>query len=167
MTAAKVPMRKKSAYFLLTVIAALAVLFGMRQRTLNALRADNDSLRKQVDSEKTARAVVVLQPPAAPVPKLNDADEKELLQLRSKIVPLREQLRDTSNRVVVLQKPLPLPEARQVRPAAPKQSFTWDGTQWIGDSNRIAQLLNADTGPDGRLRISIKPNQSNSPPAVP
>ena len=160
-------MRNKSTYFVLTVIVALAALFVTRQRTLNALRADNDSLRKQVDSEKTARAAAVPEPPAAPAPRLNDADEKELLQLRSKIAPLREQLRDTSNRVVVLQQPLPMPEARQARPAAPMQSFTWAGTQWVGDSNRIAQLLNADTGPDGRLRISIKPNQSNSPPAAP
>jgi hypothetical protein len=96
-------MRNKSTYFLLTVIVALAALFVTRQQTLNALRADNDSLRKQVDSEESARAAAVPEPPAEPTPRLNDADEKELLQLRSKIAPMRAQLRDMSNRVVILQ----------------------------------------------------------------
>ena len=100
-----VPMRKKSAYFVLTVIVALAALFVTRQRALNTLRADNDSLRKQVDLENSARAAAVPDPPTNSVARLNDADEKELLQLRSKILPLREQLRDASNRVAVLQRP--------------------------------------------------------------
>jgi hypothetical protein len=98
-------MRRKSAYFVLTVIVALAALFVARQQALNALRTDNDSLRKQVAVEVSARGAAVPEPPAEPAPRLNDADEKELLQLRSKIVPLREQLRDTSNRVVILQRP--------------------------------------------------------------
>ena len=98
-------MRKKSAYFILTIIVLLTALFVARQRTLNALRADNDSLRMQVESAKSAREAAVREPPVEPVARLNDADEKELLQLRSRIVPLREQLRDTSNRVVVLQRP--------------------------------------------------------------
>ena len=98
-------MKKKSAYFILTVIVALAALFVARQRTLNALRADNESLRRQVDSVKARREAAVPQPPAEPVAGLNDADERELLQLRSQIVPLREQLRDASNRVIVLQRP--------------------------------------------------------------
>ena len=98
-------MRKKSAYFVLTVIVALAALFVTRQRALNTLRADNDSLRKQVDLENSTRAAAVPDPPTNSVARLNDADEKELLQLRSKILPLREQLRDASNRVAVLQRP--------------------------------------------------------------
>ena len=118
-------------------------------------------------NKSTYFILTVIEPPAAPTPRLNDADEKELLQLRSKIAPLREQLRDTSNRVVVLQQPLPIPEARPARPAAPMQSFTWAGTQWVGDSNRIDQLLNADTGPDGRVRFSVKGIQSNSPTVAP
>jgi hypothetical protein len=89
----------------LTVIVALAALFVTRQRALNTLRADNDSLRKQVDLENSARAAAVPDPPTNSVARLNDADEKELLQLRSKILPLREQLRDASNRVAVLQRP--------------------------------------------------------------
>jgi hypothetical protein len=98
-------MSKKSAYFVLTVIVALAVLFVARQRTLHTLRADNDSLRNQVDLETSAREAAVPKPPANSSPRLSEADEKELLQLRSKILPLREQLRDTSNRVVILQHP--------------------------------------------------------------
>ena len=98
-------MRKKSTYFILTVIVALAALFVTRQRTLNAVRADSDSLRKQVALEESARGAAVPEPPSNSTPRLNDADEKELLQLRSKIAPLREQLRDASNRVVVLQRP--------------------------------------------------------------
>jgi hypothetical protein len=90
-------MRKKSAYFVLTVIVALAALFVTRQRALNTLRADNDSLRKQVDLENSARAAAVPDPPTNSVARL--------LQLRSKILPLREQLRDASNRVAVLQRP--------------------------------------------------------------
>ena len=98
-------MRNRSIYFVLTVVVALAALFVTRQRTLNALRADNDSLGKQVALEESARGAAVPEPPEEPTPRLNDADEKELLQLRSKIAPLREQLRDTSNRVVILQRP--------------------------------------------------------------
>jgi len=98
-------MGKQPAYFVLTVIVALAALFVARQRTLHALRADNESLRRQVDSVKARREAAVPQPPAEPVAGLNDADERELLQLRSQIVPLREQLRDASNRVVILQLP--------------------------------------------------------------
>jgi len=98
-------MRKKAAFFVLTAIVALAALFVTRQRTLNALRADNASLRKQIDLGKSARAAAVPDPPTNSVARLNDADEKELLQLRSKILPLREQLRDTSNRLAILQRP--------------------------------------------------------------
>ncbi|MGD0412739.1 MAG: hypothetical protein ABSC18_13680 [Verrucomicrobiota bacterium] len=89
----------------MTFIVALAALFVARQQTLNALRAENDSLRKQVELENSAREAAVPAPPAEPVAGLNDADERELLQLRSQIVPLREQLRDASNRVVILQLP--------------------------------------------------------------
>ena len=158
-----VVMRNMSTYFVLAVIAALAMWFGTRHRTLEALRAGNDSLRKQVDSEKTARAAAVLEPRVAPVARLNDEDERELMRLRSKIVPLQEQLRDASNRVAVLQQPLPIRDAGPARPAAAMEPFTWAGKQWVGDSNRIAQLLNMDTGPDGRMRISIKGIKSNSP----
>lgn len=98
-------MKKKAAYFVLTVIVGLAVLFAMRQHTLNTLHEDNDSLRRQVDLEKSAPAAAVGEPPANSAAGLNEADEKELLQLRSKILPLREQLRDASNRVVLLQRP--------------------------------------------------------------
>lgn len=99
------PMRTKAVYFVLTVIVALAALFAARQRTLHALRAGNDSLRSQFDLAKPARGAAVPDPPTNSVARLSDADEKELLQLRSKILPLREQLRDASNRVAVLQRP--------------------------------------------------------------
>jgi hypothetical protein len=98
-------MRKKSAYFVLTVIVALAALFVARQRTLNALRAGNDSLRTHVELEQSARGAAVREPAADSAAGLCEADEKELLQLRSRIVPLREQLREASNRVVLLQRP--------------------------------------------------------------
>ncbi len=98
-------MRTKAVYFVLTVIVALAALFAARQRTLHALRAGNDSLRSQFDLAKPARGAAVPDPPTNSVARLSDADEKELLQLRSKILPLREQLRDASNRVAVLQRP--------------------------------------------------------------
>ena len=97
-------MGNKSTYFILTVIVALAALFVTRQRTLNAVRADNESLRKQVDSENSVRGAAVAEPASNSAARLNDADEKELLQLRARIVPLREQLRDASNRVVILQR---------------------------------------------------------------
>jgi hypothetical protein len=96
-------MSKKFAYFVLIVIVALAALLAARQRTLNDLRADNDSLRKQIDWEKPARPPTAGESPSNSVGRLSDVDERELLQLRSKIVPLREQLRDLSNRVVFLQ----------------------------------------------------------------
>ena len=98
-------MGKQPAYFVLTVIVALAALFVARQRTLHPLRADNESLRKQVELAESAREAAVPEPTSNSAAGLNDADERELLQLRSQIVPLREQLRDASNRVVILQRP--------------------------------------------------------------
>jgi hypothetical protein len=98
-------MRKKSAYFVLTVIVALTALFVSRQRTLHALRAGNDSLRTQVAMQNSARGATVRESAADSAAGLCEADEKELLQLRSRIVPLREQLREASNRVVLLQRP--------------------------------------------------------------
>jgi hypothetical protein len=97
-------MRRPYAFFGFIVIVALAALILTRQQTLKDLREGNDSLRKQIDLEKSARAAMVVEPPANSVARLSGAEERELLQLRSKIVPLREQLRDTSNRVVLLQK---------------------------------------------------------------
>jgi len=94
----------KSTYCVCSVIVALMALFVLRQQTLNNLREDNDSLRKQIALEKSARVASVTETPTNSVARLSNADERELLQLRSKIVPLREQLRDTSNRVVLLQK---------------------------------------------------------------
>jgi hypothetical protein len=97
-------MRKISAYFVLTVIVALTALFVARQWTLNALRAGNHSLRRQAELEQSVRGAAVREFPANSAAGLSEADERELLQLRSMIVPLREQLRDASNRVVLLQR---------------------------------------------------------------
>ena len=96
-------MRRNYAYLVFIAIIALAALFSTRQRTLNDLRESNTTLQKQIDLEKSARAVKVVELPTNSVARLSIADERELLQLRSKIVSLREQLRDTSNRVVLLQ----------------------------------------------------------------
>jgi hypothetical protein len=82
------------------LIIAFAAWFSIRQRALNDLRDSNDSLRKRIDLKKSA----VAETSPNSVVRLSNADERELLQLRSKIVPLREQLRDTSNRVALLQK---------------------------------------------------------------
>jgi hypothetical protein len=102
-------MRKWHIYFGLTVIVALAILFIARQRTLNDLRAGNDSLRKQVEMKRSAFVPDISGPQMETVARLSEVDEKELLQLRSRIGPLREQLRDMSNRVVILQR---LPKSR-------------------------------------------------------
>jgi hypothetical protein len=98
-------MRRKSAYFILTVVVALAAVFAARQRTLYALRAVNDSLRGQIESKTSALGAAFPEPPAAPAARLNGAEEKELLRLRAAIVPLREQLRDASNSIAILQRP--------------------------------------------------------------
>jgi hypothetical protein len=98
-------MRNKAGYFVLTVIIALTAWFAARQQTLNELRAGNDSLRRQIaDIESVSSAGKPGGPPANPATDLTEADERELLQLRSKMVPLWKQLRDTSNRVVLLQR---------------------------------------------------------------
>ncbi|MGO8699436.1 MAG: hypothetical protein ACLQVY_17150 [Limisphaerales bacterium] len=97
-------MAKKSAYVFLTVVLALTALFVNQQRTLNSLRAGNGFLRKQVAAAESARVPVAPETLAEPVAKLNEADEKELLQLRSKIAALREQVRDTSNELALLRR---------------------------------------------------------------
>jgi hypothetical protein len=96
-------------------------MFVTHQRTLNSLRKGNDSLRKQVDLAESARVAAALEPLSEPVARLNEADEKALLQLRSKIVALREQLLDTSNRVVILGRQATgySPAQRQVQAGAP------------------------------------------------
>ena len=98
------PMTRKPLYLFLTALVALAALFVSRQRALNALGAGNSLLRREVDLEQAARSAAVRETSANTTAELSKADEKELLQLRSKIQPLREQLRDTSNLVVILQK---------------------------------------------------------------
>jgi hypothetical protein len=130
-------MRNRSAYFALTVIIALAALFVARQRTLHALRADNDTLRKQVELEKSSRGAVAPEPPAEAATELNDRDERELLQLRSKILPLKEQLRDVSNRVVILENPRtggapPGPLSPQEAMEAYRQSEATVNACWLG-----------------------------------
>jgi len=97
-------MRNRPAYLVLAVAVLLATLFIARHGALNALREENDSLRNEIESEKSIRAKAVREPSMNLAAGLNEADEKELLQLRSRIMPLREQLRDTSNRVVILQR---------------------------------------------------------------
>jgi len=96
-------MRNRPAYLVLAVAVLLATLFIARHGALNALREENDSLRNEIESEKSIRAKAVREPSMNLAAGLNEADEKELLQLRSRM-PLREQLRDTSNRVVILQR---------------------------------------------------------------
>jgi predicted RNase H-like nuclease (RuvC/YqgF family) len=82
----------------------LAALFLTRQRAINHLRAENEMLQHQVESRKANCLADIHESPTAPVDRLSEADERELLQLRSKISPLRENLRDASNRVIFLQR---------------------------------------------------------------
>jgi hypothetical protein len=101
---AAIHMRKTPAYFFLTIIIVLAALSVARQRTIHSLRADNSSLRMEVDARRNARRAVVPETQEEPVAALSEADEKDLLQLRSRIGLLREQLCSISNRVVLLQR---------------------------------------------------------------
>ena len=71
-------------------------------------------LPQQLSRETRGKAAVG-ELPTDSAARLSDADEKELLQLRSKIGFLREQLRDASNRVVLLQR-LPAPRASPRQP---------------------------------------------------
>ena len=75
-----------------------------RQRTIHTLRVDNRSLRNQVDARRSACQAPVSESQGLPAARLSEADERELLQLRSRIGFLREQLRDISNRVTILQR---------------------------------------------------------------
>jgi hypothetical protein len=97
-------MRNKSIYFAFTVILLFAALFVTRQRALNELRAENIALQKKIDAAKNESQTETAAPTAVSAPGLGDADERELLHLRSVIVPLREQLRDASNQVVTFQR---------------------------------------------------------------
>jgi C4-dicarboxylate-specific signal transduction histidine kinase len=102
-------MRKKAAYFYLTMLIACAVFFLARQRTLNNLRAESARLQHQVEARNDARLADIPQSQATPVAQLSEAEERELLQLRAKIGPLRENLREASNRLALLQR---LPASR-------------------------------------------------------
>ena len=97
-------MKKIPAYFVLTVIVALIVLFAARQRTLLALRSENDALREQAEQKTPPPAQRERADSTEGAARLTDAEEKELLQLRSRIGPLRDQLREMSNRVGLLQR---------------------------------------------------------------
>jgi hypothetical protein len=97
-------MRKSRAYLVLLIVAALAGVVVARQRTLNHLRAENALLRKRVELKESARRLAVRGTQSSPLAGLSQAQKAELLRLRGSIAPLLQQLRDSSNRVVVLKR---------------------------------------------------------------
>lgn len=100
-------MRNKIAYFLLTNAIALVVIFVARQRHLNELRVDIESLHRRID----AHALTPVSPIASElqstnaVSKLNQEERWELLRLRGQIEPLRSELEAVSNRVTMRDQP--------------------------------------------------------------
>ena len=95
-------MKSKFACLIAAIIVAFAAWFTARQRALHDLRAGNDSLRRQIDLRPSGGSTTPASTNSAA--KLSDTDERELLQLRSSITSLREQARDASNRVDLLNK---------------------------------------------------------------
>jgi len=70
----------------LVLVAGAAAFIFLQYQTRQKLRADNDSLRQQIDALKNDR-----QPAAAPVEKISDDDRNELLRLRGEVSALRAQ----------------------------------------------------------------------------
>jgi hypothetical protein len=75
-----------------------------QHRALQALRGTNDSLRVQVAWAESNREPAPADPPANAVSTLSLAEERELMQLRSKAGILQDQLRAASNHLAVLQR---------------------------------------------------------------
>ena len=119
--------------FPLTVLVAAA--FIARQRTLNEVRAGNESLRQQINAQ---RSVPMAEPPPAvqstnPVVALNLDEHTELLRLRGKIQPLRRGLQEMSNRVVTLAQPAIQRASTQTKQLPPPQP---------SDRNAEIQVMN-------------------------
>jgi hypothetical protein len=113
-------MNKQIGYLLLATTTAVIILFAARHRALSRLRAGNASLQQQLDSQ----AVATVPEPATAGPstnsiaQLNPDELSELLRLRGQISPLRRELQDMSNRVVMLSQPKRVApvQARQMTP---------------------------------------------------
>ena len=102
-------MKTKTWYCLFATTVLIAVAFCVRQRTLNELRASNQSLRHQLDAQVPtlgAQPTPAVQP-TNPVAVLSPDERTELLRLRGQILPLRRELQEMSNRVGVLAQPAP------------------------------------------------------------
>ena len=102
-------MKNKIWYCLFLVAVLIAVALGVRQRTLNELRAGNQSFLQQLEGQAPA-------PSAEPMPAvqatnavfaLSPDERAELLKLRGQILPLRRELQEMSNRLVALAQPPP------------------------------------------------------------
>lgn len=116
-------MKNKIWYCFLPITVLIAVTIGVRQRTLNELRAGNQSLREQLDAQSSAPAAE--PPPAAQSTNLVvalSADERtELLRLRGQILPLRRELQEMSNQVVTLSQPAAQPASTQTKQLPPSE----------------------------------------------
>lgn len=83
-----------------TVLGTL--VFCLCQRTLNELRAGNDSLRHQLQVPEPAAETNVVQLPGDSLDALSPDERLELLRLRGQVAPLRRELQGLSNRVATL-----------------------------------------------------------------
>src|ERR1044071_2693086 len=89
---------RASKYFLATILMVIpaALCFAVRQRTLNSLRSDNESLRQQIESRGAAPSDE--SAPTDSATSLSVEERNELLRLRNKGSSLRRELGNAVNR---------------------------------------------------------------------
>jgi hypothetical protein len=84
---------------LLAVSAVAGLAFVTRQHSLAAIRGENDQLRRQLEATPAVQADSLPRPATNPVSALTPDEQRELLQLRGQVQPLRRELAELSNQV--------------------------------------------------------------------
>jgi hypothetical protein len=116
-------MISKIALFLSVILAlALATAVGIQQRTLKDLRAGNDSLRRDIETQVAAES---LKPaaevsPARSAAELSAEEKAELLRLRGQIPSLRSEAAAAADRVARASNPAPK-SSSSFRPSSARQ----------------------------------------------
>lgn len=143
-------MRHKIEYFLLTAAIAMAAFsFVARQRTLNKLRAGNESLLQQINEQAVPPASVpaTRSQSTNAVAQLSPDERRELLRLRGQIQPLRGELQDRSNRVAMLNQPRPRSVTTQAGktsaepPPKVQEKIAYMQTEGFKGAQRLADAL--------------------------
>ena len=127
----------------------IALLFWVRQRAINELRANNLTLRQQIDAPVLLPAAVgapVVQQTNSVLP-LNSGEQTELLRLRGQMATLRREMQEMSNRVATLLHSRRPSASVETNPSPSAKQANKDGNihQAMNEFYRSESYLNAQS----------------------